>query len=76
MDNECPHDLECYKRFDKLDIKFDELNNNLFVKKDSIMAQIIKLNVFKKIACWLISLSTITTFTLIGRLLYSHFTGD
>lgn len=71
----CPHETECFNRFDKIDDKLDDLNDNLFVKDDCIKTQIVRLNVFKKIACCFIGAFTVTTLALIGRLLYTHFTG-
>lgn len=74
MAKECPREAECFKRFDKVDKKLDDINDNLFVKDDCIKTQIVRLNVFKKIMCWFISACTVATFALIARLLYSHFT--
>ena len=70
----CPHEAECFRRFDLLFEKLDALNDNLFVKEDCIKTQIVRLNVFKKIFCWILSACSITCLALIGRLLYTHFT--
>ncbi len=71
----CPREDECFKRFDKIDGKLDDLSDNLFVKKDCIAAQTDRNTVFRKFSCWVYGVFTVAVLGLIARLLYSHFTG-
>lgn len=84
MAKDCPHEHECHRRFDDIDKSFDETNKSLNDIKDflwrgngktSLLVQVDRLNIFKKVACWLISACTIACLGLIVRLVYSHVTG-
>jgi len=65
----CPHENECFKRFDKIDEKLDDLNDNLFVKKDCIAAQTDRNTVFRKFSCWVYGVFTVAALGLIVRLI-------
>lgn len=71
----CTHEEECFKRFDKIDKKLDDMNDNLFVKKDCIAAQTDRNTVFRKFSCWIYAVFTIACLGLIVRLVYAHVTG-
>lgn len=74
MAKDCPYEAECFKKFDMLFEKIDDLKDNLFVKKDSLMSQVLRNTVFRKFSCWIFGVSTIAFLGLLVKLLYSHFT--
>jgi hypothetical protein len=72
----CPHEDECFKRFDKIDAALKDLNDNLFIKKDCIAAQTDRNTVFRKFSCWVLSVFAVAFLGLIVRLIYAHVTGN